>query len=195
MTTKSYLFLRTATWNQQIRTSTTLPASSHLQSWLNETGSLTKRLRGIYGEHLAVQILFHQWKPAFIDECRLLNIPPHRYQLIREVLLHADGQPLILARTLLPEATIRIAHRNLSHLGTRPLGEVIFAYPDLERRTREFAMVDNNAWSQHAAQRFPLKQAIWGRRTVYAIHHQPMLVSEFFLPGWLDSSTSIANDS
>lgn len=156
-----------------------------LLSWLNESGSLTKRLRGSYGNSLSVQILFHQWKPAFVDESRLLQMPLRRYQLIREVLLHANGQPLILARTVLPEATIRIAHRNLSHLGTRPLGEVIFAYPDLERRSREFTLTDNSVWSQAAAQRFPLTQSVWGRRTVYAIHHQPMLVSEFFLPGWL----------
>lgn len=159
--------------------------NADLLSWLDERGSLTKRLRSIYGSELSVQILFHAWKPAFIDECRLLNIPTHRYQLIREVLLHADGKPLILARTVLPEATIRIAHRNLSHLGTRPLGEVIFAYPDLERRLREFTYTTNNPWSKSALLHYSLDEAIWGRRTVYAIHHQPLLVSEYFLPDLL----------
>lgn len=99
-------------------------------------------------------------------------------------MLHAGSQPLILARTVLPEETIRIAHRNLSHLGNRPLGEVIFAYPDLERRRREFALLTNKHWSSAAQAAFPLDDEIWGRRTLYAIHQQPLLVSEYFLPGW-----------
>ena len=159
--------------------------NADLWSWLTESGSLTKRLRSVYGDKLSVQILYHDWKPAFIDECRLLNLPTQRYQLIREVLLHADSKPLVLARTVLPEATIRIAHRNLSHLGTRPLGEVIFAYPDLERRHRQFTYTSNKPWSALALQDYSLAAAIWGRRTVYAIHHQPLLVSEYFLPGLL----------
>lgn len=161
-----------------------------LSPWLNETGSLTKRLRSVYGKNLAVQLLFHQWKPAFAEECQRLKIPHHRYQLIREVLLHIEGTPLVLARTVLPEQTIRIAHRNLSHLGTRPLGEVIFAYPDLELRQRYFSQAAPNGWSSAVQHQFQIEQTVWGRRTLYAIHNQPLLVSEFFLPAMLELQTT-----
>ena len=156
-----------------------------IRPWLEETGSLTKRLRSVYGPHLAVKLLFHRWKPAFAEECQRLKVAHHRYQLIREVLLYVDETPLVLARTVLPEATIRIAHRNLSHLGTRPLGEVIFAYPDLELRHRYFSLTNANIWTPAVQDQFQIKQAIWGRRTLYAIHNQPLLVSEFFLPAIL----------
>lgn len=159
--------------------------SDELSSWLSETGSLTKRLRVLFGQRLQVRILFHQWKPAFIDEAHGLQVPRQRYQLLREVVLSADNQPLVLARTVLPESTIRIARRNLSHLGTRPLGEVIFAYPDLERRVRQFSCAEQRCWSNDALSRFGINGPLWGRRTVYAIHQQPLLVSEFFLPGWM----------
>lgn len=181
MPDKSFLFSRPPIWKSHEQSSQRqLPAD--LQSWLNETGSLTKRLRGIYGKQFGVKVLFHRWKPAFIDECRLLKLQPARYQLIREVLLHANGQPLVLARTILPEPTIEIAHRNLSHLGSRPLGEVIFAYPDLERRHRQFSCADTAIWSPRLQASVCVEQNIWGRRTVYAIHNQPLLVAEFFLP-------------
>lgn len=155
---------------------------SALSPWLDETGSLTKRLRSVYGKNLAVKLLFHHWKPAFTEECRQLKVPHHRYQLIREVLLHIDDSPLVLARTVLPELTISIAHRNLSHLGTRPLGEVIFAYPDLELRQRYFSKAAPSCWSPAIQHEFQIEPAIWGRRTLYAIHNKPLLVSEFFLP-------------
>jgi len=143
---KSYLFTRPPLWKSHHH-GLERGLSVDLQSWLCETGSVTKRLRTIYGHDFGVRVLFHRWKPAFIDECRLLRLDPARYQLIREVLLHANGQPLVLARTILPEATIKIAHRNLSHLGSRPLGEVIFAYPDLELRQRQFSCVETSIWS------------------------------------------------
>lgn len=147
---------------------------------------MTQRLRSVFGHGVTVKILYHAWKPAFVDESRLLAMPIRRYQLIREVLLHVDGKPLVLARTVLPEATIRIARRNLSHLGTRPLGEVIFAYPDLERRRRDYCRVAPHDWLAPIRDEYPLVSPVWGRRTLYAIHAQPLLVSEFFLNGWIE---------
>lgn len=182
MPNRSFLFDRPPIWKSHEQ-SAQRQLSAELQSWLNEIGSLTKRLRGIYGKQFGVKVLFNRWQPAFIDECQLLGLAPARYQLIREVVLHANGRPLVLARTVLPEPTIRIAHRNLSHLGSRPLGEVIFAYPDLERRQRQFSRADLPVWSPSLLTDVGLEQPIWGRRTVYAIHHQPLLVAEFFLPG------------
>jgi chorismate--pyruvate lyase len=156
-----------------------------LQSWLAEPGSLTKRLRQIYGGSFGVKVLFNRWKPAYIDECRLLDLDPARFQLIREVLLHSNGAPLVLARTVLPLATIRIARRNLSHLGNRPLGEVLFAYPDLQRRQRQLSCAAPNIWSAPLQTVESMEKPVWGRRTVYAIHNQPLLVAEFFLPALL----------
>lgn len=162
----------------------TLP--DDVKSWVYETSSLTRRLRDFYGKAVTVEILFHRWRPAFLSECLLLKLPHQQYNLIREVLLHADGKPLILARTILPEKTIKIAKRNLSHLGTRPLGEVIFSYPKLERLDLNICQIKPNQWMQSLSKKVQINQKIWGRRTVYAIHQQQMLVSEFFMPGALE---------
>jgi chorismate--pyruvate lyase len=162
----------------------TLPLD--IQSWVYEKGSLTRRLRQHYGQSVAVEILFHRWRPAFLSECLLLGLPHQQYNLIREVLLHADGKPLILARTILPEKTIKIAKRNLSHLGTRPLGEVIFSYPKLERLELNISCVKENQWALPLTEKIDINHDVWGRRTVYAIQKQQMLVSEFFLPGALE---------
>lgn len=187
MPAKTVLFQQVPQWKDSHRCQLT-PVDNMLESWLYETGSLTRRLRSIYGSAFAVEVLFNRWKPAFVDECQLLDLPHQRYQLIREVLLHAKGVPLILARTVLPEPTIAIAHRNLSHLGSRPLGEVIFSYPDLERRRRQISRVDAKQWMPSLSRRLMLDEACWGRRTVYAIHQQPLLVAEFFLPALFDAT-------
>lgn len=158
----------------------TLPES--VQSWTYEAGSLTQRLRDYYGDAIGVKILLQQRTAPFLSERRLLNLPENKYSLIREVLLHADGQPLILARTVIPVKTIKVAKSNLSHLGSRPLGEVIFSCPKLERIEMDVTLISPPAWSQSAIATGHITQPIWGRRTVYAIAQRQMLVSEFFLP-------------
>jgi chorismate--pyruvate lyase len=163
------------------------PGSRHyipenIQSWVYESGSLTQRLRSRYGSSVAVNILFHQWATPLLSERKLLAVPEHRYALVREVMLHASGKPLLLARTIIPEATLKGVHRNLSHLGTRPLGEVIFSYPKLERLALGVTLIQPTTWSESAIALAAIHQPIWGRRTVYAIAGRSMLVSEFFLP-------------
>ncbi len=182
----SFLFTQEPHWKKKhLGLKQNFPVNIH--SWIYETNSLTRRLRKTYGHAFAVEILFHRWKPAFLSECNLLNLPYQQFNLVREVLLHANGTPLILARTILPEHTIKIAKRNLSHLGTRPLGEVIFSYPKLERLELNTSCVPYSLWTQDLTNKVDVAQEVWGRRTVYAIQKQKMLVSEFFMPGALDT--------
>jgi chorismate lyase len=185
LTSKSFLFNREPLWLEN-RSCTRHTLPDKVQSWVYEPGSLTQRLRDYYGDAVAVKILLQQWYTPFLTERRLLKLPENKYSLIREVLLHADGKPLILARTIIPASTIKVAKSNLSHLGSRPLGEVIFSYPKLERIEMDVTLIDPSTWTQSAIDEVNIDQSIWGRRTVYAIAHRQMLVSEFFLPGALE---------
>ncbi|MFK5950794.1 MAG: chorismate lyase [Methylococcales bacterium] len=181
----SFLFTQEPHWKKKYPgIKQVLPENVH--SWVYEKNSLTRRLKYTYGNDFAVEILFHRWKPAFLGECNLLNLPQQQFNLVREVLLHANGKPLILARTILPEKTIKIAKRNLSHLGTRPLGEVIFSYPKLERLDLNISHIPYSLWTEELTKRVNIESYVWGRRTVYAIQKQKMLVSEFFMPGALE---------
>jgi chorismate--pyruvate lyase len=180
LTTQSVLFNKEPAWREN-RIGTRHQLAKSVQSWTYETGSLTQRLRAVYGQAVTVKVLFQHWRVPFLSERRLLEIPEHRMCLTREVLLHADGKPLILARTIIPAATIKIAS-SLAHLGTRPLGEVIFAYPKLARVALEVTVIKPSDWTSPALNIADIQQPLSGRRTIYAIKHQPVLVSEFFLP-------------
>jgi chorismate--pyruvate lyase len=155
---------------------------TNVQSWIYEPGSLTQRIKDHYGDAFAVKVLFHQWRLPFLSECRLLQQPHNKYCLTREVLLTGDKQPLILARTIIPAQTLKGTQRALSRLGNRPLGEVIFSYPKLQRLEMDIACVEISNWSSTIIDQTRIKGPQWGRRTIYAIQHRQMLVSEFFLP-------------
>jgi chorismate--pyruvate lyase len=181
---KSFLFTQEPGWFEN-RPGTRHCLPEDVQSWTYETGSLTQRLRDYYGDAVAVKVLQRQWRTPFLSERRLLKLPENRYSLIREVLLHADGKPLILARTIIPARTLKVAKRSLAHLGSRPLGEVIFSYPKLARLEMDVALTSPAIWTRAAIAEAGITGPVWGRRTVYAIRCRQMLVSEFFLPAAL----------
>lgn len=159
---------------------------SNAATWINETRSITQRLRHHYTSRICVQVLNNQWQRAYITESQLLKSPYEKYMLTREVLLYTNDIPLIIARTVIPATTLSHVHKNLSHLGNRPLGEVIFSYPYLQRLALEMTQIQKHQWRHSILQTTKIEQAIWGRRTIYAIHYHPLLVSEFFLPAILN---------
>mgnify|MGYP000034593169 FL=1 len=150
-------------------------------SWLTEQGSITQRLRQQFGDGITVTVLKNEWQRSFLSEAFLLKSASYRYALIREVVLSIDKQPLVLARTVIPFDTVVATQQNLSQLGSRPLGELIFSDPHLQRRAVEIAYIEAKEWHSDFSE-----AGAWGRRTVYIMHKQPLLVSEFFLPAVLD---------
>jgi chorismate--pyruvate lyase len=46
----------------------------------------------------------------------------------------------------------------------------------------DVTLINTSEWTPRALDMGHIKQPIRGRRTVYAIKHKQMLVSEFFLP-------------
>lgn len=181
---QSLLFSREPGWREN-RPGLRHRLPENVASWIYEAGSLTRRLRSYYGSAVKVEVVYQRWLTPFLSERKLLGQAEHRYCMTREVMLHANGMPLILARTIMPKQTIRSAHRNLSRLGSRPLGEVIFSYPDIERLDLQVTALSPSAWSPNAVELGAIRTPVWGRRTVYAIMHQPLLVNEFFMPGAL----------
>ena len=173
----SSLYIREPRW-RTLRFQAKLPAT--VQSWVYETGSLTQRLRHRYGPTVSVKILHQGWQTPTLSERQRLALPPHRRAWVREVLLHTDRQPLILASTVIPITTLQTTHGSLTHLGTRPLGEVIFSYKNRQRLYLELSSVRRTHW-KNGLQKITGEQT-WGRRIVYTLDNRPMIVAEWFLP-------------
>ncbi|TAN52045.1 MAG: chorismate lyase [Methylococcaceae bacterium] len=152
-----------------------LPASQ--RSWLYEPGSLTLRLQRQYGDAFRVMVLGQGWARGFGGERRLLGLRPGTLCLAREVALMNGDQPLVLARSIIPAQTLRRADPGLARLGSRPLGEVLFACPHLRRTHMQLARVQSSEFRAMAPE-----VSVWGRRSLYTIAAGDLLVCEFFLP-------------
>jgi chorismate--pyruvate lyase len=152
--------------------------------WLRDRGSLTARLKRACGGGFRVRVMHQGWGRPLYSERALLKMRNGEAAIVREVELLCGEIPWVFARTLIPATSLRGPARRLSMLGSKPLGEVLFADPRTQRERMEIARLQP---------RHPLFQAatcsleqkpedIWGRRTLFELAGKPLLVNEIFLP-------------
>jgi chorismate--pyruvate lyase len=145
-----------------------LTCHTNHQAWLLDKGSLTKKLR----QHcplIRVEVIHEGFGPLFFDEAQALNLPAHHQAWIRQVKLICQDQPLIYARSVIPNFSIQNPWWRLKKLGQQPLGEVLFSQPHLARTEFEFCRAN---W---------LTPKTLARRCVFSQHQAPLLLTEVFL--------------
>jgi len=156
-----------------------------LYGWLLDPASLTRRLQQLCPGRFRVRVLAQGWGAPRLDEARALGIQAGRRAMIRQVQLLCDDRPWVYARTVIPATSLRGRLRRLAHLGTRPLGAMLFADPGMRRGIVELACIGRGETLYADATRGIRQRpaAIWGRRSVFRVLDKPLLVSEIFLPG------------
>lgn len=149
--------------------------------WLLEPNSLTLRMKSTFQEPFSVRLMEQGLAKPLLADAQCLQQRPHHVALIREVMLNIDGRPFVFARTTLPR---KVAHglQELTHLGSKPLGEVIFSYPALKRLRLDLAKIDCAQLNPKTQKMLDGQSHIWARRNTYQIDENEFLVSEFFLP-------------
>lgn len=150
-----------------------------LKGWLLDRGSLTERLLAISQGRFRVEVLRQHWGVASPDEAGLLGLKPRQAALVREVILYGKDQPWVYARSILPAKSLDRSLRHLKRLGNKPLGAVLFSDPGMQRSDIEIARL------QAAQLPFVIPESVWGRRSVFFLRQQPLLVSEVFLPAFV----------
>ena len=111
----------------------------------------------------------------------MLNVPAKQVSFIREVSLKVAGKPCVLARTTVLLSSLHSLQK-LTHLGSKPLGEVIFSYYDLQRIHLDIAKIKRSEVSASVAALMGDSAFLWARRNTYVIAGEPLLVCEFFIP-------------
>ncbi len=154
------------------------------RSWLLDRSSLTLRLQHACSGEFRVEVVSQRMEPPMLSEARALGRPPQELALVRQVRLLCDEEPWVFARTIIPLPSLRRGLRQLALLGSRPLGAVLFADPTMRRSEVEVARIGQGKrlFRRAMSGSNAISNEIWGRRSVFTLRTQPLLVSEFFLP-------------
>ncbi|MCW8900479.1 MAG: chorismate lyase [Gammaproteobacteria bacterium] len=160
------------------------PIAKEITPWLFEHGSLTRRILQHCTKNFRVEVLSQNWQRPMLNEALRLGVHPEHHALIREVLLYCGDTPWVFARSVLPRKTLTGPRRFLGKLGNRPLGEILFSDPSIQRDALEVAEIKKGQRMFSCATQ-PLKTPpdfVWGRRSVFYLHKKSLLVNEVFLP-------------
>lgn len=163
-----------------------LISNTPYRHWLQVPGSLTHALMGRCPAFNVVR-LNQAAAPAHADEEVLLQLPPGRLAVVREVLLRCGESPLVFAHSVIPREGLRGPWVGLSSLGNKPLGAALFTNPRIQRHALEFKRLDRRHPLYRKAS-LHLEQApstLWSRRCRFTLQGHSILVSEVFLPATL----------
>lgn len=157
--------------------------SQKYQHWLNDNGSLTQRLRR-HCSHFSVEHIYQQHTSPERDEAVLLGIRSGSRALVREVYLCCDTRPVVFAHSVLPGRSLCGAWSGMARLGTRPLGEALFANPRVTRSPLAFCRLSfRHALYQQAVRILSDRpDVLWARRSAFTLENRTILVTEVFLP-------------
>ncbi len=154
-----------------------------IKRWLCDKGSLTAGLKALAPDDFRVRVLAQGWGKPLLSEQKLLGMGSGEMAIVREVELLCGGEPWVFARTLIPARSLRGAARRLTFLGDRPLGEVLFADPQLRRGEIQMARITpRHKIFSRATRHLDSCGEIWGRRSLFRLAGKPLLVNEIFLP-------------
>lgn len=157
---------------------------SFLRPWLCDEGSLTARIAARC-RRFEVRVLGQGMYLPNEDERALVGLPRGRRAWLREVLLLADGVPVVFAHTVLAPRDLRGPWRMAVAIGGRPLGAALFAAPQIVRGRLSCERLAATHPLHRCAcaalnERLP---ALWARRSRFLRNQRPLLVTEVFLPG------------
>lgn len=168
--------LRTIDWFDD--GSECLPAP--VDSWLRETGSMTRRLER-YCDRLTVVPYQDGFVTADVVAEERSALPDSERYWLREVVMYGDGQPWLVGRTVMPPETLEASSSALMNIGNQPLGRYLFTQDSL---ARDYIHVGRS-------------QGMWARRSLLRIAHQPLLLTELFLPAspaYLQDSVGVCKE-
>lgn len=171
---------------------TTPTSSAILNTWLFDQGSLTQRLtqqcQGVFN----VQVLKEGWQPLSDAECQALAIAQHSLGWVREVFLCDDQQPWVFARSVAGQAQLQAVGFDLSQLGRRSLGELLFSQQAFQRGALEISQIPCQQLPEIAQQQALNHSFLWARRSCFTKSALGVLVAEVFLPKlWQDSGLNL----
>ena len=155
----------------------------HIQDWLKTSSSLTAKLKGLCS-NLEVVVLSEKQEIPLYSEAQKLGLAANEEAWVRCVILRCGGNNWVYARTVIPNMSPTNPWQELQSLGNKPLGEILFEMPSIQRSAFEFSKEPIDAWPHLQSVcniRTPIKPPTFARRSVFKQKQAPLLLTEVFL--------------
>jgi chorismate--pyruvate lyase len=161
-------------------------SAAGFRPWLVDRGSLTARIQARCAS-FRVKVVFQGRGRTDRDEAFVQPGGRRRLALVREVYLFCRRTPVVFAHSVIDPRSLRGTWRRLARLGSRPLGAALFSDPRIRRYPlRQKKLNRHHELYRRACAALKVRPPfLWARRSLFALHKSPILVTEVFLPGIL----------
>lgn len=149
--------------------------------WLQVEGSFTRALQQQCRHRFHVEVGNEGFAMPSPEEARRLGLGSRQLAWIREVRLCGDGEPWVLARTIIPQGCLAGKGRRLRNLGSRPLGAYLFSRPEWVRGPLETGLCHPT----HPG------QPTLARRSLFHRGKDALMVGEYLLPALYLNNTRL----
>jgi chorismate lyase len=158
-----------------------LPEDPELRGWLQDSGSLTSRLRKACAGGFRLELLGEATETVPGDARDQLPGGPARARRVR---MFCGESLCVCATTLIPAATL-VANPWLEALGDRPLGDALLQRGGIQRSPFEYARANPaHPLFSPALDGTDIRPAcVWARRSRFSLDSGSLLIYEIFLPG------------
>ncbi len=143
-----------------------LQVSDEIKSWLLEKGPITKRIKSV--KNFRLELIQDEVSDVEKVEKDFLNSHSRKIR-VREVVLYGNSEPMVFARTIIPNTTIEKGFAELGTLGKSPLGDILFKKDIFTKENVSYASFEYK------------KKVFWGRKTKYTVKNLPFSVMDVFL--------------
>lgn len=162
-----------------------ITTSKPIQKWLIFPASLTAKLKEQCPE-LQVVVISEKFEAPLLNEAQALGMQRDDQAWVRCVLLKCGQKNWVYARTIIPNLTPENPWHDLQNLGTKPLGEVLFELPSIQRSDFEVSTNKLDYWPylmEHLENQNLANKPGFARRSIFKQQNNPLLLTEVFLPG------------
>jgi chorismate--pyruvate lyase len=165
--------------------------SRALFAWLGVGGSLSAHLARAFGALTVAKSYQGRGRLRADEMAQFPRVRGHAVH-VRDVVLHCDGQPVVMAHSVTAQHSLRGPWRGLLGLGSRPLAELLFHDRRVKRLPLQMSRVSvrsalgrrwERQWRERTGQSnwaAPGCAQLWARRSVFLRHGHPLLVTEIF---------------
>lgn len=169
----------------------TFLAPKALHPWLTNTCSMTAQLMQRF-PGFQVRVLHSHLESIHIDEAKIIGLASKQLAYTREVLLCSQSEPLIYAHSVTHPCWLKTHFSWLNRQGSRSLGTSLFTNPLIQRSPLVVAKIGIHHPLYRKIQTALSYQApyLWARRSCFIYHGAPLLVTEVFLPNFVEKIQS-----
>ena len=154
-----------------------------LSKFLFEDGSLSRLIRDKFRGRFHIDLINESWVIPMSYEKKVLSLRDNEIAFVRESYLNCNNKKLVYARTVIPKQTLKKKNQNLTRLGQKPLGEILFSSDKIYRDNIKYAKIPlSNELHNSAKGNCNISSGLYSRQSIFYIKNKPLLVFEVFLP-------------